>query len=135
MDHMDEIDTENIGSRCKRYEDNGCDCIHNNHPRLNQEIRPLDSSLGGKPIMTQFQYTLLAHLSNGENLDDMKLDFIDACSMNNCLWDRNAELQDNGTVAIGKKMHPCALTIQNVMSGDVPMIKTAFQIIVMKHQG
>ena len=55
-------------------------------------------------------------------------------NVNNSLWDRNVELKDNGTITIGTVVRVLApLPIQNLMSGDIPMIETTFPIIVMKH--
>eukprot|EP00957_Ditylum_brightwellii_P196061 14937997-Ditylum_brightwellii.AAC.1 len=50
----------------------------NNCRRINQQLRPLDSSLDGKPVMTRLQRIILSQLLEEEEMDDMNLNHLDA---------------------------------------------------------
>ena len=52
---------------------------------------------------------------------------------NNVLFDRNLEYRDNGTITVGSFLKILApQPIDNVMNGDVPLVKTPHPLIVLK---
>ena len=52
---------------------------------------------------------------------------------NQCLFNKNVELRDNGVISIGTFFRIVTpLPIENKMRGDIPLIKTHYPLIVMK---
>ena len=52
---------------------------------------------------------------------------------NQCLFNKNVELRDNGVISIGTYFPIVTpLPIENKMRGDIPLIKTHYPLIVMK---
>jgi hypothetical protein len=57
---------------------------------------------------------------------------MEARNANTCLWERNVELRDNGTITIGTIVRVLApLPIKKLMSGDLPMLETPYPVVVM----
>eukprot|EP00957_Ditylum_brightwellii_P163173 12424996-Ditylum_brightwellii.AAC.1 len=53
---------------------------------------------------------------------------------NNLPWQRNTQLHDNGMITIGAIFIILVpLPIENLMSGNTPIVETCYPVIVMKH--
>ena len=67
--------------------------------------------------------------SNGSRL----IYLMESKNSNQCLFNKNVELRDNGVISIGTFVRILTpLAIENKMRGDIPLIKTHYPLIVMK---
>eukprot|EP00957_Ditylum_brightwellii_P113745 8672321-Ditylum_brightwellii.AAC.1 len=74
-DSEDDIVLDNVVSQVRNGNNPGVG--QNNCRGINQQLRPLDLSLDGKPVMTRLQRNTLSQLIEEEETDDMNLNHLD----------------------------------------------------------
>ena len=82
-----------------------------------------------------FSRLMLCRVHSKENYSNgCKLIYLmESKNSNQCLFNKNVELRDNGVISIGTYFRIVTpLPIENKMRGDIPLIKTHYPLIVMK---
>ena len=71
--------------------------------------------------------------SNKRYFDESRLIYLmESKNSNQCLFNKNIELRDNGVISIGTFFRIVTpLPIENKMRGDIPLINTHLPLIVM----
>ena len=70
---------------------------------------------------------------NNSSIDSKLIYLMESKNSNQCLFNKNVEIRDNGVISIGTFfLIITPLPIENKMKGDIPLIKTHYPLIVMK---
>lgn len=91
----------------------------------------------GARTSTQVNYSRLfllrVHSVDRESGNNQLFYMMESRGTNNCLWDRNVEFRDNGTISVGSIIRIIApRPIQSKMNGDIPMVQTSCPVIAMR---
>eukprot|EP00957_Ditylum_brightwellii_P138811 10580935-Ditylum_brightwellii.AAC.1 len=58
---------------------------------------------------------------------------MEACNMNQPLWQKNLNHRDNGAVSVGSIIRMmCPMLIESYMCNDIPIVQSPYPLILLK---